>query len=116
MNQRETQASISRWAFDTFGPASSNVRVATRANEEMAELLRALAADDKHPKAAEEIADVVIVLYRLATRLEVDLHEVIDRKMATNRNREWNRDNSGHGYHVRDKEQEQPVDTESTRN
>jgi hypothetical protein len=59
--------------------------------------------DDKHQKAPEEIADVVIVLYRLASRLGVDLHQEVEKKMAINRNREWKLDNSGHGYHVRDK-------------
>lgn len=101
---RETQASISRWADETFGPVSSNARVAARANEEMAELLRALTSDDAHPKAAEEVADVFIVLYRVATRLGVDLHEVIDAKMAVNRARVWATDGTGHGYHVRKKE------------
>jgi NTP pyrophosphatase (non-canonical NTP hydrolase) len=69
----ETQASISAWAEQTFGPVSSHARVAARANEEMAELLRCLTVDEHHPKAGEEIADVVIVLARLATRLGVDL-------------------------------------------
>lgn len=100
----ENQISVSTWADETFGPAGSNARVASRSNEEMAELLRALTADDNHPKAAEEVADIVIVLYRLATRLGVDLHDEIDRKMAINRTREWNLDKTGHGYHVRDKE------------
>lgn len=99
----ETQQSVSDWANSTFGAAGSNARVAARANEEMAELLRALTAEEYHPKAAEEIADVVIVLYRLATRLGVDLLSEIDRKMAVNRAREWKRDNTGHGYHVRAK-------------
>ena len=96
----ETQASISLWAEETFGPAGSNVRVAARANEEMAELLRALAVDDADPKAGEEVADIVIVLYRLAARLGVDLHAEIDRKMVKNRSREWKLDGTGHGYHV----------------
>lgn len=65
----ETQESISKWATETFGVSSSNARVAARANEEMAELLRALTADDDSPKAAEEAADVKIVLYRLAERM-----------------------------------------------
>lgn len=99
----ENQISVSNWADETFGPAGSNARVAARSNEEMAELLRALTADDNHPKAAEEVADIVIVLYRLATRLGVDLHDEIDRKMAINRDRIWNLDNTGHGYHVREK-------------
>lgn len=99
----ENQRTISNWANETFGPAGSNARVAARANEELAELLRALTADDQHPKAAEEVADTVIILYRLATRLGIDLHAEIDRKMAINRSREWKLDNTGHGYHVRDK-------------
>lgn len=95
----ETQKTISDWANETFGPAQSNIRVAVRANEEMAELLRALSADDNHPKAAEEMADVVIVLTRLATSLHVDINAEINRKMATNRNRVWKKDGTGHGYH-----------------
>lgn len=99
----ETQSSISRWANETFGPASSNARVAARANEEMAELLRALTADDNHTKAVEEAADVVIILYRLAERMGRDLHAAIDRKMEINRARVWNLTADGHGYHVRTK-------------
>jgi NTP pyrophosphatase (non-canonical NTP hydrolase) len=98
----ETQASISRWAEETFGPAGSNARAVARANREMAELLEHVTADDRHPEAAEEIADVVIVLYRVATRLGVDLQGEIDRKMAKNRARRWRLDGTGHGYHVED--------------
>lgn len=98
----ETQSTISKWAETTFGTASSNARVAARANEEMAELLRVLTADDTNvADASKEIADVFIVLYRLADRMGVDIHEVIDQKMAVNRAREWKRDGTGHGYHVR---------------
>lgn len=100
---RETQLSISEWANDAFGPVGSNIRVAARANEEMAELIRALTVDDANPKASEEIADIVIILYRLAWRLGVDLHHEIDVKMAINRKREWKLDGSGYGYHVRPK-------------
>lgn len=99
----ETQQSITEWANETFGLAGSNARVAARANEEMAELLRALTADDNHPKAAEEVADVMIIMQRLATRLGIRTDDEIDRKMAINRQRVWKKDNTGHGYHVRDK-------------
>jgi hypothetical protein len=61
----ESQDTICDWADKNFGPAKSNLTIATRANEEMAELLRALAKDDRHPQAAEEAADVIIVLTRL---------------------------------------------------
>jgi NTP pyrophosphatase (non-canonical NTP hydrolase) len=99
----ETQSTVSDWADSEFGPAPSNMRIGTRANEEMAELLRKLAVDDSHPDAPEEIADVVIILYRLARNLGADLHTEIDRKMAINRQRVWESDGTGHGYHVRDK-------------
>lgn len=98
---RESQESITQWSKETFGMAVSNVRIAARANEEMAELLRALSVDDKHPKAAEEIADVIIVLCRVAQNLGSDICEEIDRKMAINRGRAWKKDGSGHGYHIR---------------
>jgi NTP pyrophosphatase (non-canonical NTP hydrolase) len=97
----ETQVSISQWAEKTFGPAGSNARAVARANREMAELLEHVTADDAHPEAAEEVADIVIVLYRVATRLGVDLHERIDAKMARNRVRKWKLDGTGHGYHVK---------------
>jgi hypothetical protein len=99
----EDQESISAWADQTFGPASSNARVVAKANEEMAELLRALIADDNHAKAAEAVANVVIVLCRLMTRMGRTLGEELARKMAINRTRQWNLTADGHGYHVRDK-------------
>ncbi len=96
----ENQKSISNWAESTFGPVTKNVRVATRANEEMAELLSNLSVEDNHPNAAEEIADIVIILFRLANCLGVDLLEEISRKMSINRDRAWRLDNTGHGYHL----------------
>lgn len=101
----ETQQSITQWADETFGDTTSNLRIAARANEEMAELLRALSVDDEHPKAAEECADIVIILYRLLSRLDADLFAEIDKKMQTNRARVWKKDGSGHGYHVRPEKQ-----------
>lgn len=64
----ETPATVSQWAEETFGPVGSNFSVACRANREMSELLSAVAADEKHPQLGEEIADVVIVLWRLTHR------------------------------------------------
>lgn len=101
----ETQASISAWAEKTFGPAGSNARAIARANREMAELLEHVTSDDQHPEAAEEIADIVIVLSRVMTRLNVDLQAEIDRKMAKNRARKWRLDGTGHGYHVKEPEE-----------
>lgn len=97
----ETQRTVSQWAQETFGPASSNARVAARANEEMAELLKALTGDDNSAKAVEEAADVVICLYRLAERMGGDLLAEVDRKMLINRGRKWAMTQDGHGYHIR---------------
>lgn len=99
----ETQKTISDWANETFGTATSNMRIAVRANEEMAELLRALSADDYSSKAGEEIADVLIVLCRVAERLGVSIENEVNKKMAINRKRQWKKDGTGHGYHVRSK-------------
>jgi rRNA maturation endonuclease Nob1 len=96
---QETQHTISAWADETFGNSGSNLRVAIRANQEMAELLRELSFDDTNPKAPAEIADVVIVLSRLATRLGVDLQHEINQKMAINRQRTWTLDGTGCGQH-----------------
>lgn len=100
----ETQKSIVEWADETFGLSKSNMRVAARANEEMAELLRALSVDDQNMSALEECADVYIVLCRVVSNLGGDFQALVDAKMARNRKREWKLDGSGHGYHVRNKE------------
>lgn len=100
--QQETQATVTKWCEDTFGAASSNARVAARANEELAELLKDLTRNDADGHAIEEAADVVIILYRLAARMGRDLLGEVDRKMAINRQRKWNVGPDGHGYHVKD--------------
>ena len=99
----ETQQSIGDWADQAFGLAYDNARVAARANEEMAELLRAATTEHDADKLIEEAADVIIVLYRLAHINGVDLNDAIDKKMARNRLRVWKQDGTGHGYHIRDK-------------
>ncbi len=97
----ETRQSITAWADETFGEPFSNMSIVNRADSEMDELCTKLFSNDAHPGAAEELADVFIVLYRLAAKLGVDLHEEIDRKMAVNRQREWKLDGNGHGQHVK---------------
>lgn len=98
---RENCETIGGWADRAFGPASSDARVAARANEEMAELLRAVTADLPPDIYLEEAADVVIVLCRLAHLHGIDLFDLVDEKMAVNRARLWEKDGTGHGYHKR---------------
>ena len=103
MSAAETQHSIARWADHAFGKAPDPARIASRANEEMAELLRHATSNQPSEKLIEEAADVVIVLMRMADVIGEDLAKEIDRKMVVNRGRVWNKDGTGHGYHVRDK-------------
>ena len=104
----ETQGSINLWADMAFGHSSpctaSILRTAIRGNEEYAELLAEIAVHGASEKAAEEMADVAILLLVLAGRAGVDLQAEIDRKMAKNRDRKWRIDASGHGYHIPDED------------
>lgn len=68
----ETQASIAKWANDTFG-STHPLRVATRAFTETAELLAVYSAETLDRAAlVEEAADVAIVLSRLDLMLADD--------------------------------------------
>lgn len=69
----ETQGTISDWAEATFGPAGSDLRVASRANEELAETIRAMAAKKSTAEVGLELADTMIVLCRLGSRLLIGL-------------------------------------------
>lgn len=104
---KETGATIAGWAAATFGPAHDPARVAARANEEMAELLRAATSQQPPSKLIEEAADVVIVLARLVHVAGGDIWEAVERKMEVNRARVWKKDGTGHGYHVREKATDQ---------
>ena len=97
---RETTESIAKWADETFGLAPSLSRVAARANEEMAELLRSATSGQPVEDVIAEAADVVIVLTRLAHAGGQDLWTAVENKMAINRERKWMLDDSGAGYHV----------------
>jgi hypothetical protein len=100
---KETQDSIGQWCEETFGPVPTNIRIAARANDELAELIHALSFDDRDwEKAAEETADVVIALCRLAHNLGFDLWAAVEYKMEVNRRRRWVVDGAGCGKHVKE--------------
>lgn len=69
----ETQQTISQWSSETFGEPGSDIRVATRAGEEMFELLWEITTSANPQKCIEEAADVAIVLYSLCDRLGVNI-------------------------------------------
>jgi hypothetical protein len=84
--KNETQESVHKWCEATFGPLDSLMRLATRANEELVELLEKVAnlentdyddpsGDDWAAECIVAAADVIIVLCRLATVIGVDISE-----------------------------------------
>ena len=99
---KETGLSIATWADETFGKSMSNKSAHLRATGEMLELDELVRNGVGGYQLAEECADIVIVLARLAYDNGQDLFEMVDRKMEINRARRWERDGTGHGYHVKD--------------
>jgi hypothetical protein len=77
---KETQQSISEWASTTFGQPGSNLRVATRAGEEMFELFKEISTGVHAEKAIVEAADVAITLYRLCERLGITIDTSLIRR------------------------------------
>ena len=98
----QLQKEISDWADKTFGVPGPIALVAARANTEMAELIMELMRDENSPKAAAEVADVFIVLMRVADRLGFDIQTEIEKKMAINYARKWKLDGHGQGQHVKE--------------
>ena len=79
------------------------MRKAVRAQEEMTEVLLAVARDLPPSEVVKELADVLIVMYDMAERLGYDLHATVDAKMEVNRKRVWEKDGTGCSYHVEQK-------------
>ena len=100
---RETQETIEAWREATFGPCDLDPEQAllnalNRFGEEVDELMD----EDEPAKMAGELADVYLTLCGIASRLGVDLHDEVDRKMGVNRGRKWRKGAVGHGYHEDD--------------
>lgn len=117
----ETQKTITDWSREHFG-YQSPLTIALRMNVETAELLNALGSHERvqggpimdsddlealaaerdrlREHAADEVADVGVMLLQVAEVLGVDLLARIDRKMAKNRARQWEKTADGTFQHV----------------
>lgn len=93
----ENQLTISEWARETFGSIPSGELVTARCNEEMGELVTAVALKEN---IGQEAADVLVVLYQVAQHHGFDLHVELDKKMKINRARDWARGKKGTFQHV----------------
>lgn len=119
---KETQESIGTWAIDTFGPPRDPAQVVGRALSEFAELVEVLRDDREGVEAlegvagtlrrlgsnreidlgdaAEEMADVLVVLFHAAHCYGFNLLEAVNRKMEVNRRRNWTPAGDGQGQHA----------------
>lgn len=117
----ETQKTITDWSRENFGHQSP-LSIALRMNVEVSELLNALGSHEKiqggnirdsddletlavererlREHAADEVADVGVMLLQVAEVLGVDLMEAVNRKMVKNRARQWGRAADGTFQHV----------------
>lgn len=93
----EDQATVYAWQRKMF-PRSNRAGQEGKLFEEVQELKSDLMYDPKN--SGPEMADVVIVLYGLASMLGIDLHEEINKKMDVNRHRTWEIQPDGTGRHL----------------
>ncbi len=100
MTNGETSASVAAWAEETFGPVADLRDLVARATEELDELATAIGGGESREAIVSEVADVAILLHRIAALCGDDLVAAIDRKMAINRDRVWRRSGNGTGRHV----------------
>lgn len=98
----ETPATIAKWAEDTFGPHTHALAGVNRVQAELNELFAAAGAvPQDHAKITNEVADVLITVYRYAYSMGIDIHEAVAAKMAVNRARLWKRNGDGTGQHIK---------------
>jgi len=92
----ETQNTIGAWVREAFNPdLSMQVK---KLHEEVAEFSEAVESGNLS-HAAEELADIAIVVFGLAFQLGVPILKGMNSKMITNRNRKWKFEN-GVNRHV----------------
>lgn len=101
----ETQITVGNWGHATFGEATPK-ELGKLAADEMKELLAALEADPKAQFYAthEEAADVAVFLLRIAAVGGFNLLAAVDRKMAINRKRKWEKQDDGSWKKVKEAE------------
>lgn len=97
---------ICDWALKTFGKAPDVAVLINRADKEFIELYQLIEPNDvgqvdfDPAEAAEEIADIVIVLAQACAFLGYDLQSMINAKMNLNVLRRWDTAGNGVGQHV----------------
>ncbi len=84
MTDEELQRAIADQAARTYAPPRGNLEVGIRLNQDVADLLRALARDDRS-YIALNMANIYINLSWMAERLGMNLHEEVDIRVQSMR-------------------------------
>ena len=101
MSRTEDQYTVTAWGEETFGPVTHPEVLIDRARMEFDELREAVIAGHSR-EIAHEIADILILLYRVGTIAGCDINQAINEKMAINRGRRWIKKGDGTGRHIKD--------------
>jgi NTP pyrophosphatase (non-canonical NTP hydrolase) len=96
---QETQQSINQWALETFGVCKGLDIIADRYFDEVEEL-RGIVQTRFMAKIEDELADNLIVLFQVASYLNINLLDAVNNKMVINRNRQWKLHGDGTGQHI----------------
>ncbi len=98
---KETQASIVKWADETFGPIADEETAAKRMFDEVFEMEDDY-FEDQYDKVAKEFIDVFVTGVRFLAMKGIDFQEALDAKMAINRARKWRSNGDGTGQHIKE--------------
>lgn len=96
----DTQAKVNKWQHETFGDHDKSPGpIVDKFEEEVNELVDAVMAGDLYD-IQTELADVVIILCRIADRYSIDIEKAVLIKLAINQKRIWKQDEGGTFSHI----------------
>lgn len=95
MEIRQLQRYIHEWANDTFPRREFKTTLAKLMVEEIPEFF-------KNPDDPGEFADLVILIFDLASMKGIDVENAVRDKMITNESRSWVEDETGLFYRHKD--------------
>ena len=96
----ETAKTVGEWGLATFGTPTV-LAMLDRMQDELAECEYECHNAIIDPNVVGmELADAVIVAYHMGAVLGVDLQQLINQKMAINRQRKWRIRKDGTGQHI----------------
>lgn len=99
LDRRVASAMMMGMPKELVPESDSPSRAVLRAETKLVIAKNMIADEFPRTRVLQEITAVRVILEELVTRLGGSLAHEVDAKMAINRERKWQRDGSGHGYH-----------------